>query len=112
MKVTLICEDWRKNGKSVYANKKSVFARCMAVNGERFPASIHIPKESENDFRDLIEEGYQPIFRLTIEQNKPKRKSKFDSPSLNNLVETASRRHLELSIEEMAEKENAEPNEN
>jgi hypothetical protein len=70
MKVTLLVDDWRKNGKSVYSTNEAVFARAAGSQGERFPASIYFSKDTEKAFLELIKEGYQPVFQLAVQEYK------------------------------------------
>lgn len=67
MKIKLIFDDWRKEGRSVYSVEE-----CLKLSsgdfhsGTTFIGKIHLDKSQEEELKMAIEDGYNPVFWITI----------------------------------------------
>lgn len=66
MKIKMIFDDWRKNGRSVYSVEE-----CLKLSsgdfhsGTTFNGKIQLDRLQEEEIRKAINEGYQPVFWIT-----------------------------------------------
>ena len=66
MKIKLVFQDWRKEGKSVYATPEGINLAMGAFHGgSTFDGEINLGNWEEKELRKAIEEGYQPVFWVT-----------------------------------------------
>ena len=66
MKIKLVFDDWRKEGKSVYNTPEGIeLTKYDFHSGSTFRGTILIDVCQEDELREAIEEGYQPLFWVT-----------------------------------------------
>lgn len=67
MQIKLIFDDWRKNGRSVYSVEE-----CFKLSsgdfhsGTTFKDKIKLNKDKEEELCKVINDGYQPVFWITV----------------------------------------------
>ncbi len=63
MKMLLVFDDWRKNGKSIYRTEKGIELSIHDFHsGAGFLAQINLEKDQEDEMREALQEGCQPVF--------------------------------------------------
>ncbi len=63
MKIKLIFEDWKKQGKSIRSNEEFIeLSKHDFHGGATFEGAIHLDAWQEKELREAIEGGYQPVF--------------------------------------------------
>lgn len=63
MKIKLVFDDWRKEGKSIYKTFQGASLSCHDFHpGSTFEGEIKLDKENEEELRDSLKKGYQPVF--------------------------------------------------
>ncbi len=66
MKIKLVFDDWRKEGKSVYHTSEGIALSNHGFHsGSTWDAAIHLDAWEEKELRKAIEEGYYPVFWVT-----------------------------------------------
>ena len=64
MKIKLIFSDWEKNSKSIYATDKGIDLTMGDFHsGSTFDAEVNLNEEQEQELKQAIQDGYDPVFR-------------------------------------------------
>lgn len=65
--IRLVFDDWRKNGKSIYATEEGInLSLGVFHSGTTFIATINIDSDEAEELLIALKEGYQPIFMVTL----------------------------------------------
>lgn len=63
MKISLVFDDWRKDGKSVYSSQTGLdLSMGDYHSGSTFPATIELDKDQEQELIAALNNGFRPTF--------------------------------------------------
>lgn len=63
MKIKLVFDDWRKEGKSIYNTSKGAELSNHDFHaGATFEGNIQLDAWEEKELREALEKGYRPVF--------------------------------------------------
>lgn len=67
MKIKMVFDDWRKKGESVSSTEECIkLSSGDFHSGTTFNGKIHLNKAQEEELKMAIEDGYNPVFWITI----------------------------------------------
>lgn len=71
MRVALVFQDLEKNGKSVYSTQKGVHLSMGSFHsGSTFSADLDLDDGQKRELREILAEGFTPVFWMYIEEEK------------------------------------------
>ena len=69
MKIELVFEDWKVDGKSVYNTELGVnLSMGQFHSGTTFSGTIYLDEDDEKELSEAIKNGYSPIFRIYLDE--------------------------------------------
>ena len=67
MKVSLVFDDWRRDGKSVYQTEYGVALTVGPFHsGSTFKADIELAEEDAAELLDAMRDGFVPVFECRL----------------------------------------------
>lgn len=66
MRVTMIFDDWRKSGVSVYQTPEGLeLSKGDLHSGTCWDCDVILPLDIEEELQEAIDAGYQPVFWMS-----------------------------------------------
>ena len=71
MKIKLVFNDWRKEGKSIYCTQEGIDLSMHDFHsGSTFDGEIILDEQQERELKEALNKGYQPIFWVCKEKEE------------------------------------------
>ena len=71
MKIELIFEDWQRDCRSIYNTQEGmILSNGTFHSGSTFNGTIELHIEDEEELRNAIDNGFDPIFRISLRETK------------------------------------------